>query len=337
MAGEMVLSIIIVNWNVRDLARTCVQSVRRDLLLPVEHYEILVVDNASSDGSAAMFRAEFPQITLIASPVNLGFGAGCNKAYALARGEFILLLNPDTEAIGHVLDGLLAIMRSRPRAAIVAPRLVNADLSYQSASGGAFPTLCNVAWNYLFLKNVLPARLAPPTLFLDGDPRALLSIDWVSGASMLLRRQAIGAQIFDESFFMFGEDMDVCDRVRRDGWEVLYAGQHSIIHHHGRSFDQQESPTILATAHGGPRRAFKKRRGRLSVFCYDAILLTGFLVRWPLFGMLAMLRPGHGYESRSRFSRNYVRAVFHRAEHGAAATTRSPPPRARSDDDGAPG
>lgn len=311
MDSRMMLSVIIVNWNVRDLARKCLLSIKREMLLPVDAYEILMVDNASGDGSVEMFRAEFPEINLIESPVNLGFGAGCNKAYRVAKGEFVLLLNPDSEVIDHALDGMLGIMRSRAGAGIVAPRLVNEDLSFQPASGGAFPTLRNVAWNYLFLKNILPRSLAPPALFLEGDPQGLLSIDWVSGASMLLRREAIGEQIFDESFFMFGEDMDVCDRVRRNGWEVLYASQHSIIHHQGASFDQQESLEIRATAHDGPRRVFRKCHGPISVFLYDAIMLTGYLARWPMFWALSLIRPGRGYKARSEYSKTYVRAMLH--------------------------
>jgi N-acetylglucosaminyl-diphospho-decaprenol L-rhamnosyltransferase len=312
MDSRPALSIIIVNWNVRDLARKCVLSLRREMLLPAGDYELIVVDNASADGSAAMFRSEFPEITLIESPVNLGFGAGCNRAYRVARGEFVLLLNPDTEVVDHALDGILGILRSRPDAAIVAPRLVNGDRSFQRAAGGALPTLANVAWNYLFLKDILPAALAPPPLFLEGDPQGLLSLGWVSGASMLLRREAVGEEIFDESFFMFGEDMDVCDRVRRKGWEVLYASAHSIVHHHGKSFDQQHSLEIRVNAHDGPRRVFAKRRGAFSIFLYDAILFAGFLIRWPLYGALSLLRPDRGYGARSDFSRSYLRAMLHR-------------------------
>ena len=311
MDSRVVLSIIVVNWNVRDLLRKCLLSLERELLLPAGQFEIIVVDNASADGSVEMLRAEFPDVRLIASPVNLGFGAGCNRAYQVAGGEFVLLLNPDAEVIDNAVDGMLELMRSRTKAAIIAPRLVNEDRTFQPAAGGAAPTLANVAWNYLFLKDLLPRRLAPRTLFLEGDPGGVLSIDWVSGAAMLLRREAIGAQIFDESFFMFGEDMDLCDRVRAEGWEVLYTSRQSIIHHHGKSFDQQESPEIRAAAHDGPRRAFEKHHGPLSVLCYDCILLAGFLVRWPLFGVLSLLRPGRGYAARAEFSRIYVRAVLH--------------------------
>lgn len=313
MDSRVVLTIIIVNWNVRDLARKCIQSVRREMLLPAAEYEIIVVDNASADGSVEMLRAEFPEIGLIANPVNLGFGAGCNRAYPLAKGEFVLLLNPDTEVIDHAIDGLLAIMGSRPRAGIVAPRLVNEDRSFQPAAGGALPTLVNVAWNYLFLKDLVPGGLGPTPLFLEGDPRGLVEMGWVSGASMLLRREAIGERIFDESFFMFGEDMDVCDRMRLEGREVLYAGGHSIVHHHGRSFAQQKSLVIRASAHDGPRRVFKKRHGTAAVLLYDAILLAGFLARWPLYALMERIRPGRGYGGRSEFCRSYVRAMLRAA------------------------
>ena len=323
MPEPMLLSIITVNWNVRDLIRASLLSLRREMLLNASQYEVIVLDNDSHDGSVEMLRAEFPDIILIASPVNLGFGAGCNLAYRQARGQFILLLNPDTEVIDHALDGLLDVMRSRPTAGIVGPRLVHTDRSFQRDSGGALPTLANVAWNYLFLQHFLPRRLAPAPLFLEGDPQGLLPIDWVSGASMLLRRSAVGPQIFDEAFFMFGEDMDVCDRVRRAGWEVLYDSAHAIVHLHGSSFDQQASVAIKATAHLGPRRVFAKNRGRLSLFLYDAILLLGYGLRWPLYALLEALRPGRGYSAKSAFSRSYIGTML-KPEH-------QPPARAAKD------
>ena len=308
----MVLSIIIVNWNVRDLLRKCLASIGTQMLLGSDEYETIVIDNASTDGSVEMLRGEFPGIAVIESKVNLGFGAGCNKALHLAKGEFVLLLNPDTELIDHAVDGMLEIMRERRRAAIVAARLVNAELTFQSASGGALPTLANVAWNYLFLRYFLPRSLAPSPLFLDGDSRELMRIEWVSGAAMLLRREAIGERIFDESFFMFGEDLDLCDRMGRAGWEVLYSGRHSVLHHQGKSFEQQGSLELRASAHDGPRSVFKRDRGALSVLAYDAILFAGFLVRWPLYGFLSRVRPGRGYAARCEFSRKYVRAMLHR-------------------------
>ena len=308
---EVALSIIIVNWKVRDLLRRCLRSVEDQLPLREGACEIIVVDNASQDGSVEMMRAEFPDVSLIESQSNLGFGAGCNLAYGRSTGRFVLLLNPDAVLTDHAIDGLLDIMRDMPRAGIVAPRLIDEDRSFQPASGGALPTLLNVAWNYLFLRSVLPRRLAPPPLFLDADPQGLLHLEWVSGAAMLLRREAVGETIFDESFFMFGEDMDLCDRTRRKGWEVLYSSRQSVIHHQGRSFNQQRSLDILANAHEGPRRVFAKSRGRPSLIAYDAIMLGAFATRWGLFRFLAAIRPGLGYDQRATYSSNYVRAMLH--------------------------
>lgn len=310
MASPLLLSILVVNWNVRDLIRACLLSVRKQTLLAADQYEIIVLDNHSQDGSVDMLRTEFPDVLLMVSDVNLGFAAGCNRAYAQARGEFILLLNPDTEVLDHALDTLLATMRSRPQAAVLGPRLVRSDGSFQRDSAGALPTLANTAWNYLFLQQLLPARLAPPALFLADDPRDLRAIEWVSGASMLLRRQALGPSIFDEAFFMFGEDMDLCHRMRQAGWEVLYDGTTSMLHHHGSSFDQQDSLAVLATAHRGPRRVFAQRHGRLSLMAYDSIVMLGFGIRWPLYALLNVLRPGRGYAQRSSFSRRYLQAVL---------------------------
>lgn len=309
--NEIALSIIIVNWKVRDLLRRCLKSVEEQLRLLDSACEIIVVDNASQDGSVEMMRAEFPGVSLIESQTNLGFGAGCNLAYGRSSGRFVLLLNPDAVLTDHAIDGLLNIMGEMPRAGIVAPRLVDEDRSFQPASGGALPTLPNVAWNYLFLRSVLPRRLAPPPLFLDADPQGLLHLEWVSGAAMLLRREAIGETIFDESFFMFGEDMDLCDRTRRKGWEVLYSSRQSVVHHQGRSFSQQRSLDILANAHEGPRRVFAKTRGKLSLIAYDAIMLAAFAIRWGLFRLLAAIRPGLGYDQRATYSSNYVRAMLH--------------------------
>jgi GT2 family glycosyltransferase len=300
------LSVIIVNWNVCELLRECLLSVRRSLRLARERYEVIVVDNASADGSVDMLRAEFPDVRLIASDANLGFGRGCQVGYECSRGLNVLLLNPDTIVLGGAIDAMLGAMAQHPEAAVIGPRLLNSDGSFQRASAGAFPSLRNVAWNYLFLHRLLPARLAPAPLFLDRDPGALIEIDWVSGAAMLLRREAVGEQIFDPAFFMFGEDMDLCDRLRRRGSKVLYCGQASIVHHHGRSLAQQSSLEVLATMHRGPRLLFRKRYRPAAAIAYDLVLLVGFLIRWPMFALLARLEPGRGFDGLSRFARRYV-------------------------------
>lgn len=306
----ILLSIVVVNWNVRDLLRDCLRSVLREMRLPPDAYELIVVDNASADGSVEMLRAEFPDIVLIASPDNNGFARGCQIGYEQARGEFVLLLNPDTVVLDSAIDAMLIEMGRDLKLGIVGSRLLNSDGSFQRATGGSFPTLRNLAWNYLFLGRVLPARWAPPALFVDGDPRGLRPIEWVSGASLLFRRSAVGETIFDPAFFMFGEDMALCDRVARGGWRVRLSADTAIVHHHGKSFAKQSDVAVLATVHKGPRGFFRRSRGPVAAFAYDAILFAGYLVRWPLFALAARFKPGRGHDEMARFSRRYVATML---------------------------
>jgi len=302
------LSIIIVNWNVRPLLHACLAALAADP--GCAEWEVIVVDNASSDDSAAMVRDTFPFSTLLESPVNLGFAEGCQLGYARSMGDAILLLNPDTEVPAGAIATMLADLAAHPTAAILGSRLVTADGQVQRSAGGAFPTLGNVAWNYLFLYRLLPDRLGPAAVFIRHDPRHITPIDWVSGAAMLFRREAVGPCIFDPGYFMFGEDMALCARMRREGWQVLYSGRQTIVHHHGQSYRKQVSMDVLATIYRGPRTFFRVTHSARQALAYDAILLVGYLLRWCIAGVLSVLRPGGGYGDIARFSRSYVGLIL---------------------------
>jgi GT2 family glycosyltransferase len=304
------LAIVIVNWNVRELLRDCLAAVRDSEHLAPGDIETIVVDNASGDGSAAMVAAEFPWVRLIESGANLGFADGCQRGYEATEAPFVMLLNPDTVVDRDAIAGMLGTIAGDPSIGILGSRLRNTDGSFQRASGGAFPTLANLAWNYLFLNRIMPRRWAPPAVYLDDDASGIRPIDWVSGASLTFRREAVGQRIFHPAFFMFGEDMELCHRVGAAGWKVLYSAQQSITHHHGQSFARQESMEILATVYKGPRFFFRQGRGPLARFAYDAILFAGYSSRWILFSLLAQLRPGKGHEAMARFSRRYLGAMI---------------------------
>ncbi len=310
MEHPLRLSIIIVNWNVKELLAECLSSIERETKLFPEDYEILVVDNDSKDGSVETVRKEFPGVRLIANEENLGFGAGCNIGFSESKGKFIMLLNPDTEIKDNGIDRMLAKFEETSDAGVMGFRLMNKDGSFQRASGGALPSLGNMAWNYIFLNKVLPDSWAPEALYLEGDPEGTLEVGWVSGASMFIRREAVGNTIFDESFFIFGEDMDLCDRVRGKGWKVYYSSDVSVFHYHGSSYEKQSATEVMEMAIKGPRLFFKKYHNKVAVFFYDLILLVAYLIRWPLYGILSILRSGKGYGSLSAFSRKYVGVMF---------------------------
>ncbi|MGE4321810.1 MAG: glycosyltransferase family 2 protein [Sphingobium sp.] len=303
------IAIIIVNWNVRELLRGCLAAIARDGGARGGHVETIVVDNDSADGSAAMVRQQFPWVRLIESGANLGFARGCQRGYEATDAPVVMLLNPDTVVDPGAIGSMLATIEADARIGILGSRLRNSDGSFQRASGGAFPTLANLAWNYLFLGAVLPRRWAPPAVYLDRDLPGIRSIDWVSGASLTFRRDAVGARIFHPDYFMFGEDMELCHRVAHAGWRVLYSANQTITHHHGQSFAQQRATEVLASVYKGPRLFFRRGRGPIARLAYDLILLTGYTSRWLLFSLLALLRPGRGHGAMARFSRRYLMAM----------------------------
>jgi GT2 family glycosyltransferase len=304
MADPLQLSVVIVNWNVRELLRDCLNCLQRQTL-PPDAFEVIVADNASRDDSVTMIRADFPEVRLIANDENLGFAGGCEQGYRIARGRYILLLNPDTAPPPNALRQMLSDFEAHPEAGILGSRLLNTDGTFQRSAGGAFPSLANLTWNYLFLNRLMP-KLAPPSVFMHEDRGGVTDQDWVSGAALLFRREAVGETIFDPHYFMFGEDMDLCARVRDGGWRVLYSANQSIIHHHGKSFAHQSSLEVLANVYRGPRRFFRARHGLISTQAYDLILLIGYAIRWPLFKLLDLVKPRAGYDELARFSRQYL-------------------------------
>ncbi len=229
------LSIIIVNWNVRDLLRRCLLSI---LQPPTSNLQVIVVDNASSDGSVEMVRQEFPTVRLIASEVNLGYPGGNNAGLAVARGRYVMILNPDTEIVGNALTTLIAFADAHPDVGVIGPQLLHPDGSVQS-SRRRFPTLATALFESTWLQPLAPRRLLRRYYVLDRPDDAVQDVDWVDGAALLARRTAI-QQVgpLDEGYFMYSEELDWCRRFRQAGWRVVYLPTAQVIHHRGKSSEQ---------------------------------------------------------------------------------------------------
>ena len=299
------VSIVIVNWKVRELLSECLRSIAAGTRLPSSDYEIIVVDNASADGTIEMLEREFPAVTAVANRDNVGFARANNDALAHCHGRCLLLLNPDTVVSDGAIDHLLEYMESHAAVGALGCRLVYPDGSFQRWTGGAMPTLWNAACHFLFLGRILPVALAGPGLFLQRDIGGDLEVDWVSGACMALRRDALGDRIFDPTIFMYGEDVELCDRLRRDGYSVVYSPSVTIVHHHGSSMRQQSGPVTMSGLKG-LRAHYAAHHDRLELWCYDAITALGFSLRSILYAMLAVARPGRGYRERAASSRKYL-------------------------------
>ena len=236
------LSVVIISWNVRELLRRCLDSIQEGLkgekgkgLL----VETIVFDNGSADGSADMVREYLPWVHLMESEVNLGFTKGNNLAIGQSEGRYILLLNPDTEVVGDAFGTMVAYMESHPRVGALGPRLLNPDGTTQS-SRRRFPTLATAFLESTVLQPWFQgSKLLKRYYLLDRPDDEIQPVDWVVGAALLIRRQALH-QVgpLDEEFFMYSEELDWCYRLKAQGWEVVYLPTAQVVHQEGRSSEQ---------------------------------------------------------------------------------------------------
>lgn len=223
---EPPLSVIVVNWNTRELLLNCLTSITRSHPGPCE---VLVVDNGSTDGSAAAVRDEFPGVRIIGCAENQGYARANMLGFRASTGRYALFLNSDTLVPSGALTGLVAFLEEQPQIAACGPRLTRADGTTQAFAFGRDPTL-----RYLLARAF--ARLGLRASLHDWETVAAQPVDWVSGACLLVRRDAL-EQVggFDERMFMYFEDNDLCLRLRCAGWQVVYNPQVTIIHLGGAS------------------------------------------------------------------------------------------------------
>ncbi len=245
--GAVDLSIIVVSYNVRELLSLCLESLYQTLAESSLAFEVLVVDNASGDGSAAMVRQRFPAARLLANEGNIGYAAASNQGMAACQGRYVLVMNPDTRALGNAIPIMLSFMDERPDVGMVGPALLYGDGGFQHAAF-RFPSLLQILIDFFPLHyRLIHSRLNgryPRRLYEGGEPFA---IDHPLGAVMLVRReviQQVGAM--DERFFMYCEEIDWAMRIRQAGWEICTVPQAMFIHYAGQSTQQFRDRMFVA-------------------------------------------------------------------------------------------
>jgi GT2 family glycosyltransferase len=303
------VSIVVVNWNVRELLHGCLTSVFQHGGLRADAMRVIVVDNASADGSVEMVRTHFPQVQLIANSDNVGFGRANNQALPHCTGPYVLLLNPDTVVEPGAIAGLVQAMDAAPDVSVIGCRLLNGDRTLQRWTGGAYPRLLNLMNHHFFLDRLLPSAWRPMPVYLDHDVRSDTDVDWVSGACMMLRASDLEGRLFNTKYFMYGEDMELCHRLKQAGGRVVYSPKVSIIHYQGESMKKQEGDVLLSSLKG-PRQFYRQMRGERAVLIYDAVTVAGFALRWLLYRIADLLRPGGTFDGKARYSRDMVRRAW---------------------------
>ena len=315
------LSIVIVSWNVRSLLRRCLHSVfsansshdradRGQSTASTQHpaltLEVVVVDNGSTDGSADMVQSEFASAHLLANADNRGFPAANNQGLALARGRHVLLLNPDTEVVDDALSVLVAFADTHPDVGVIGPQLLSPDWTVQS-SRRRFPTLATAFFESTWFQPHAPRRLLDRYYVLDQPDDLTLDVDWVKGAALMARQEAIEqVGLLDEGFFMYSEELDWCRRFRDEGWRVVYLPTARIIHHEGKS-SEQAVPARHIHFQTSKVRYFRKHHGPAAAQILRWFLLGNYV--WQLGVEGAKWLVGHKRGLRSQRIRAYTEVL----------------------------
>ncbi len=281
------VSIIIISFNTRETTLKSLRSVFANL--DGVAVEVIVVDNASADGSADAIAIEFSQVVLIRNPDNAGFGAANNLAMKQAKGENFLLLNSDAFLTPGALPAMLAALYEKPNIGLVGPKLLNADGSLQR-SCYRFPSP-GVAW----LEALWISAVAPATSVLGDYRRWPHDVpyhpDWVIGACMLVRREAYAAVGgFDSGFFMYAEETDWQKRMRSAGWEIVFTPAAAVTHLGGAS-GVDDKPKINKYFFASQDYYLRKHHGVLGLYSARAAMTVGALLRLPLWAVMWLVLP----------------------------------------------
>jgi GT2 family glycosyltransferase len=277
--GRIEVSIIVVNYNTRDILRDCLDSVYKQA--KIIECEVIVIDNASRDGSVEMIKNFFPQVILIENPINRGFAAANNQGIRVAKGEYMLLLNSDTILLDNAVKKSVEFADSHERAGIVGCRVLNRDGTLQPTCF-MFPSLLNLVLlvsclNKLFYRSRFFGR-EQMTWWDRMDER---EVDVVTGCFMLVRREGVrDVGLLDEQYFMYGEETDWCYRFKKKNWKVFYTPVPEIVHIGGCS-SSHIKPKMILQLRGSILLFFKKHYGQMSYRLACFLTSCFFLCRMP--------------------------------------------------------
>jgi GT2 family glycosyltransferase len=268
------LSIIIVSWNVREDLRECLESIYATGFS--DGLETIVVDNASYDGTAEMVQDFFSDVRLIVNTHNVGFPKANNQALSVAQGEFVLYLNPDTRVSQGALSTCVRFLRENEDVGLLGCKVLYPDGSVQYECARDFPSLTTMVWEAFYLHMLFPRnRHFGRTLMGFWDHQDSRDVPCLVGAFMLGRRSILQElDGMDESVFMFFEDVDLCYRIREQGWRIFYLADASIIHKSGRS--QRLAGSLEHSKALAKYAFFREHSGvKKAVICWFILLVQG--------------------------------------------------------------
>ena len=309
--SRMDISVVILSWNDKPYLEKCLQSLAD--APPRRSLEIIVVDNASTDGSPEMVAARFPGVKVIRNPVNLGFPGGNNAGFLASRGRCVCLLNSDIHVFPGCLDGLADYLDRNPRVGMVGPKILNRDLTHQS-SCRQFPSL----WTNFCAATGLTSVFSGGRFFsgehmfyFRGD--RVREVDVLVGCFWAVRREAVReVGLLDEGFFMFAEDLDWCRRFWEAGWRVAFDPEAQAIHYRGGSSAKKDEVWLALTQQRSVLHYWKKHHGLAANLAIRCLITLHRIIRWAAAGPLSLLAATARGDrrGRGRVARACLRDLF---------------------------
>ena len=286
MKLNLELSIIIPSFNTKKLLYNCLKSIFSQT--KKIKFEVIVVDNASVDGSVQMIKKEFPQVKLIRNKKNLGYAKANNQGINLAKGKYILLLNSDTKIINEAIEKMVDWLELHPKIGIAGCQLLNSDGSIQP-SAGFLPRLSKIFSWALFLDDlpliwriIKPYQVSKKIFYQNSH----LNLGWVTGAFLIIKRRVIEkVGLVDERFFMYAEDVDWCYMAKEKGWQIGFNSEAQIVHYKGKSSKSGFKAAVLGE-YKGLLAFFTKHKPSWEMPILKVLLKIGALLRFTIFGVI---------------------------------------------------
>ena len=295
------VSIVIVNWNVKNESRNCLESIHKNISGIA--YEIIIVDNNSSDGSIEMVKKEYPDAILITNEQNLGYGRANNQGIRVAKGEFVLILNPDTIVLPGTVEKMLRFMEKNPDVGACGPLILEKD--YKPSHPVIYdPSVWELFGNDTFLRKLFPKLCSP----LYGQPDRITKVHRLSGCFFLARLEALKkVGLFDERIFLFYEDTDLFCRLRRNGWCMYYLPEISVIHLHSKSVSHFSLFQKEVFVRQGSLIYFRNRYGFIPSLFFKGFLISSYLLYLVTLEMLSLLSMKRIHKEKISFYRELLK------------------------------
>jgi len=308
------VSIVIVNWNTRDILRDCLHSIENETRTS---HEIIVVDNASNDASASMVAKEFPDVALVANDTNRGFAAANNQGIRSAKGDYVLLLNPDTIILDGAIDRMIQWCDARTDVGCAGCQVMETETKIQRTCFSD-PSPMNTFLIETGLQRLFPrSTLFGHPEYSWWDRRSEKDVDVVSGMFMLIPRSVLDTVgLLDEAFFVYAEEADLCRRIRRAGFRCVFAPVARILHlDGGGKSTSQIKPRMHVQSQKSLLIYIKKHHGVAGLALTRTILITSQSLRWVLFGLSTLLSDNAELHARARLAR--ISLAYHVLGHGS--------------------